>query len=181
MASIGSADFSSSSTVIPSRSATCFLRALESFRPGYSYTLEDLSLHSGLREKIEKKEIEGSKAEMLTLWFALEPEDHSRLKEIAPRLEGIETLKVTKCFNGSYHIESPELSLDEEEIPQTQAVRGSNYCDIGVKVVEKSNLAIIMSAIDNLTKGASSQALQNMNIVVGFDETAGLLYPGLMP
>ena len=71
--------------------------------------------------------------------------------------------------------------LDEGEIPQTQAVRGSNYCHIGVTVMEDSNIAVVISAIDNLVKGASGQVLQCMNIVAGFDETAGLLAPGFMP
>ncbi|MBD3182642.1 N-acetyl-gamma-glutamyl-phosphate reductase [Candidatus Poribacteria bacterium] len=71
--------------------------------------------------------------------------------------------------------------LEGKEIPQTQAVRGSNFCDIGMKVVSKNNMAIFISAIDNLTKGASGQALQNMNIIAGFDETAGLQIAGLMP
>ncbi|HGJ67309.1 TPA: N-acetyl-gamma-glutamyl-phosphate reductase [bacterium] len=71
--------------------------------------------------------------------------------------------------------------MSEGEMPQTQSVRGSNFCDVAVKVVERNNLIVAMSAIDNLTKGASSQAMQDMNIMAGFDETDGLLIPGLMP
>jgi len=71
--------------------------------------------------------------------------------------------------------------MDKDEMPQTQSVRGSNFCDIAAKVVERNDLIVAMSAIDNLTKGASSQAMQNMNIMAGFDETDGLLIPGLMP
>ena len=89
-----------------------------------------------------------------------------------------ELLEIYSCY---YKDEPFVRVLDKEEVPQTQAVRGSNYCDIGVKVVEESKLAVVISALDNLTKGASGQALQNMNIVAGFDETAGLLFPGLMP
>ena len=112
---------------------------------------------------------------------------------LVPMTRGILTtayLKLNKLISteellgiySSYYEDEPFVRvLDEGEIPQTQAVRGSNYCDIGMKVVEKSGLAVVISAIDNLTKGASSQALQNMNIVAGFDETAGLLFPGLMP
>ena len=93
----------------------------------------------------------------------------------------ISTGELLGIYSRYYKDEPFVRVLDEEEIPQTQAVRGSNYCDIGVKVVEESMLAIVISAIDNLTKGASGQALQNMNIVAGFQETAGLLLPGLMP
>lgn len=71
--------------------------------------------------------------------------------------------------------------MEDGEMPQTQSVRGSNFCDIAVKVVERNNLIVAISAIDNLTKGASSQAMQDMNIMAGLDETSGLLIPGLMP
>jgi len=95
--------------------------------------------------------------------------------------EAISTAELLKIYSDYYEDEPFVRVLDEGEIPQTQAVRGSNYCDVGVNVVEKSNLAVVVSAIDNLTKGASGQALQNMNIMAGFDETAGLLLAGLMP
>ncbi len=58
--------------------------------------------------------------------------------------------------------------------PDTRHVRGTNYCDIGLKVAERSRRLIMVSAIDNLVKGASGQAIQNMNIMFGFPETAGL-------
>ncbi|MDN5347834.1 MAG: N-acetyl-gamma-glutamyl-phosphate reductase [Clostridia bacterium] len=65
--------------------------------------------------------------------------------------------------------------------PHTRWVYGSNYCDLGLAVDRRTGRAIIVSAIDNLTKGASGQAVQNMNIMCGFEETAGLDYPGLCP
>ncbi len=95
--------------------------------------------------------------------------------------KSISTGELLGIYSRHYEGEPFVRVLDEGEIPQTQAVRGSNFCDVGVKVVEDRNLAVIMSAIDNLTKGASGAALQNMNILAGFDETAGLLSPGLMP
>lgn len=59
--------------------------------------------------------------------------------------------------------------------PSTADVRMQNYCDIGVHVDERTGRAVIISAIDNLTKGASGQAIQNMNLMMGFEETLGLL------
>jgi len=53
-------------------------------------------------------------------------------------------------------------------------VKGTNFCDIGFKLDERNNRIILISAIDNLVKGASGQAVQNMNIMLGLDETAGL-------
>jgi N-acetyl-gamma-glutamyl-phosphate reductase len=63
--------------------------------------------------------------------------------------------------------------LNPGEVPQTRNVSGSNFCDIGL-AVHGRNL-ILMSAIDNLIKGASGQAVQNMNIMLGVDETLGLV------
>ena len=63
----------------------------------------------------------------------------------------------------------------------TAHVAGSNYCDIGVQADKRTNRAVITSAIDNLMKGASSQAVQNMNLMLGFEETAGLDAPPLFP
>ena len=54
-------------------------------------------------------------------------------------------------------------------IPQTRHVRGSNYCFINVIEDRVPGRAIIISAIDNLVKGASGQAIQNMNIMLGFE------------
>ena len=59
-------------------------------------------------------------------------------------------------------------------LPGTVDVFGSNYCDIGVKVDKRINRLIILSAIDNLVKGASGQAVQNMNLMLGFEESLGL-------
>jgi N-acetyl-gamma-glutamyl-phosphate reductase len=63
----------------------------------------------------------------------------------------------------------------ENRLPDTMHVRGTNYCDIGFRMDKRTNHLVLISAIDNLVKGASGQAVQNMNIMMGFDETAGLM------
>lgn len=63
--------------------------------------------------------------------------------------------------------------LDEGSYPDTRYVRYSNFCDIGVKAFDNGTI-VILSAIDNLIKGASGQAVQNMNIALGLEETHGL-------
>jgi N-acetyl-gamma-glutamyl-phosphate reductase len=60
--------------------------------------------------------------------------------------------------------------------PDTLHVRGTNFCDIGFKLDDRTNRLILISAIDNLVKGAAGQAVQNMNLMMGFDETDGLLH-----
>lgn len=64
--------------------------------------------------------------------------------------------------------------MDIGSFPDISQVRGSNYCDIGVHADEKTGRVIIISVIDNLVKGASGQAVQNMNIMFGIKEDTGL-------
>lgn len=73
------------------------------------------------------------------------------------------------------------LVLPFGEAPATRHVRGSNYCHIGVVADRKSGRAIVFSALDNLTKGSSGQALQNANIMLGLDERMGLEMAPLFP
>jgi N-acetyl-gamma-glutamyl-phosphate reductase len=71
--------------------------------------------------------------------------------------------------------------LEEGSYPKTKHVLGSNYCFIGIKMDEQTRKAIVVAAIDNLVKGASGQAVQNMNIMCGFKEDEGLKSVGLAP
>ena len=64
--------------------------------------------------------------------------------------------------------------LPEDTFPDISYVRGSNFCDIGAKVDGHTNTLILVSAIDNLVKGASGQAVQNLNIMAGLGESLGL-------
>ena len=69
----------------------------------------------------------------------------------------------------------------EGEYPETKHVYGTNYCDIGFYVDKRSNRLIIFSAIDNLMKGAAGQAVQNLNIIMGWDEQLGLKFIPIYP
>ena len=65
--------------------------------------------------------------------------------------------------------------------PETRSVRGANVCRIAVHRPQGGDLVVVLSVIDNLVKGASGQAVQNMNIALGLEETLGLSHPALMP
>ena len=65
--------------------------------------------------------------------------------------------------------------------PETRSVRGANVCRIAVHRPQGGELVVVLSAIDNLVKGASGQALQNMNILFGLDERLGLAHAALLP
>ena len=64
--------------------------------------------------------------------------------------------------------------LGQDEYPETKWVEGSNYVDIGFKIDPRTNRIIMMGAIDNLVKGAAGQAVQNMNLMFGLEESEGL-------
>jgi len=70
--------------------------------------------------------------------------------------------------------------MDEGVYPDTRFTRFSNFCDIGLKTFEDGRIVII-STIDNLIKGASGQAIQNMNVAIGIEETLGLKTPPQYP
>src|SRR5574337_73830 len=71
--------------------------------------------------------------------------------------------------------------LPEGRLPETKQVRGSNFCDIGLAVDARTRRVIVVSAIDNLVKGASGQAIQAMNVMMGLDERTGLQLAPLFP
>ncbi|GMY05948.1 probable N-acetyl-gamma-glutamyl-phosphate reductase, chloroplastic [Fagus crenata] len=81
----------------------------------------------------------------------------------------------------SYEDEEFVVLLERGVVPRTQNVRGSNYCLINVFPDRIPGRAIIISVIDNLVKGASGQALQNLNVMMGYPENTGLLYQPLFP
>lgn len=85
-------------------------------------------------------------------------------------------LKKLLTLYKSFYSKEPFVKIyDEGRLPQVQDVVNTNYCGIGIALSEDKKCAIIVSAIDNLGKGASGQAIQNMNLSCGFKETEGLL------
>lgn len=87
--------------------------------------------------------------------------------------------KVRAAYEGAYKDAPFVRLLPDGEFPDILGVRGSNYCHIGLSVGEEGGRLIVISAIDNLVKGAAGQAVQNMNLACGLDETTGLLAPPL--
>lgn len=89
--------------------------------------------------------------------------------------------KLVKLYREFYAGEPFVRVLPEGSLPSTAFVRGSNFCDIAPLVDDRTGRIIVISAIDNLMKGASGQAVQNMNLVCGFPETMGLEGLALFP
>ena len=89
--------------------------------------------------------------------------------------------EISGLYEEMYEKEPFVRLLDSGSLPATQQVRGSNYCDISVSLDQRTGRVIIVSAIDNIVKGASGQAVQNMNLMCGYDEDAGLNHAPMFP
>jgi len=94
---------------------------------------------------------------------------------------GFDREAIDMLYKNQYRDEPFVRILQEDSFPATQYVRGSNFCDISYKIDPVTNRIIVMSAIDNIVKGASGQAVQNMNLMHGFEETTGLTTIPLFP
>lgn len=99
--------------------------------------------------------------------------------------EDLSEKEIWKLYRETYGDE-PSIRIVKERsgiyrYPEPKIVQGTNFCDIGFEKDEASNRIVIMSAIDNLTRGSAGQAIQALNIRLGFDETTGLTFSGLHP
>ena len=74
-------------------------------------------------------------------------------------------------YKGDYFIRL----MESGEIPNVSNVTGTNFCDIGIYADKRTSRVVVISAIDNLIKGAAGQAIQNMNVMFGIEETVGLV------
>lgn len=133
-------------------------------------------------------EIEQALAEL-----ALEPVNINFTPHLIPMARGIlstcyATLKdgvtpeaVDAAFGQLYKDEYFIRLLGRGGYPATKNTRGSNFCDIGWHIDNRTSRVIVVSAIDNLVKGAAGQAVQNMNVMFGVDEKTGLTQAPLYP
>ena len=94
---------------------------------------------------------------------------------------GVTATAIRQLYDDMYGDEYFVRLLPAGTYPATQYVRGSNYCDIAFSVDPRTGRIIIMSAIDNIVKGASGQAVQNMNLLCSFPEAEGLANAPFFP
>ena len=88
---------------------------------------------------------------------------------------------VHESLQSAYADEPFVAVLPIGEHPSTRHIRGSNFCHIGVVGDRIEGRAVVIAALDNLTKGSSGQALQNANLMLGYDETTGLMQAPVFP
>ena len=104
------------------------------------------------------------------------PIDRGILEAIYFRLaKPLSAAEIIAVYEKRYANESFIRLYEAGHVPDLHAVARTNFCDIGVIADPPSGRCVVISAIDNLVKGAAGQAIQNLNLALGFDETAGLL------
>ncbi|MDC0430488.1 N-acetyl-gamma-glutamyl-phosphate reductase [Candidatus Thioglobus sp.] len=123
--------------------------------------------------------------------LAGEPVNFTFVPHLVPMIRGMqatiyvdlldESIDIRPYFVDTYSNEPFVTILGDGVYPETRSVKSSNFCQISVQKIPNSNKLVIMSVIDNLVKGASGQAVQNMNIMFGLDEASGLTSIGLLP
>ncbi len=105
----------------------------------------------------------------------LVPLDRGLLSSVYARLvPGATTAQVDQAFATAY-ASAPFVRITGEALPEIKHVAHTNFCDIGWKVDAANGRVFVVSVIDNLVKGAAGQAVQNFNVMHGFDERTGLL------
>jgi N-acetyl-gamma-glutamyl-phosphate reductase len=120
-------------------------------------------------------EMEQALGQRVTFVPHLVPLDRGLLSSVYARLvPGTTAEQVAEAFAQAYAT-APFVRLTDVSLPEIKHVAHTNFCDLGWKVDEAQGRVFIVSAIDNLVKGAAGQAIQNFNVMFGLDERAGLL------
>ncbi|MDD2219620.1 MAG: Asd/ArgC dimerization domain-containing protein, partial [Desulfoplanes sp.] len=110
------------------------------------------------------------------------PIDRGILSTIYTRLIQPATLSAIHDLFSRFYADKPWVRvLPQGTLPQIKWVRGTMFCDIGLALDPRTHRLIIVTAIDNLCRGASGQALANANIMFGLDQTMGLAMGALLP
>ena len=89
--------------------------------------------------------------------------------------------EVKAVYDKYYGKEKFVRVLEKDVCPETKWVEGSNYVDVNFKIDERTGRIVMMGALDNLVKGAAGQAVQNRNLLFGFDEAEGLNMVPMFP
>lgn len=144
--------------------------------PGHRHTAE---MEQGIGRMLEAR---GGGPANVTFVPHLVPMSRGILATLNVRLaQNMATKDVLSVMRSYWRTEPFVKVLGEERLPTTKSVAGSNFCHVTARVDARTGRLVVLSAIDNLVKGAAGQAIQNMNIMYGLDETTGLKAPGLYP
>jgi len=149
-----------------------------SLKTSFCEVTANLSAYSVLdhRHVPEIMMVSGIEEAELSFTAQLLPIDRGILETIYFRTHAISSeQELLNIYTRRYQQEKFIRLYQPGALPDIRGVDRSNFCDIGVRFDAGSGRAVVVSAIDNLVKGAAGQAVQNMNLVLGFEETEGLL------
>ena len=126
--------------------------------------------------------------------MAGEPVAVTFVPHLLPMVRGIQSTLYTELVDSAVALDEIQFLYEERYAdepfvdvmpagshPQTRSVKGSNHCRLAIHRPQGRDTLVVLSVIDNLVKGASGQAIQSMNIMLGLEETAGLDVVALMP
>jgi len=149
-----------------------------SLNTSFCEVADNFSVYSVLdhRHVAEVLMVSGLDEPELSFTAHLLPIDRGILETIYVRTSDISSAEeLLDIYVGQYRTEKFVRIYQPNSLPDLAAVNRTNFCDIGFKFDPATRRAVIVSAIDNLVKGAAGQAIQNMNLILGCQETAGLL------
>ena len=147
-----------------------------SLKTSFCEVSENFSAYSVLdhRHVPEILMVSGMAETELSFTAQLLPIHRGILETIYVRTRGVQSAaELLEIYSRRYQSE-PFIRLHSNTLPDIRGVERTNFCDIGVRLDAASGRTVVVSAIDNLVKGAAGQAVQNMNLVLGFPETEGL-------
>lgn len=103
------------------------------------------------------------------------------LSTITVELKETSTTEKLLAHYRAYYQDEYFVRVLTDDLPQTHNVYGSNFCELGLRYDRRTGRVVLVSAIDNLGKGAASQAIQNMNLMQGWEEKLGIDQPAIYP
>ncbi len=157
---------------------THFTECNESFK---AYSIASHRHTPEIEEQLSKSSKTGEEI-LLNFTPHLVPMNRGILTTSYAKLKEKKTYQEIKDIYNKYFGEEYFVRVTKENIfPETKWVKGSNFCDIGIKVDERTGRVIVIGAIDNMIKGSAGQAIQNMNIMFGLDEKEGLEDVSIFP
>ena len=128
----------------------------------------------GLFEHRHGAEIEQELGQTVTFTPHLVPLDRGILETIYVRVAPAVSLTMVASALEQAYTDAPFVRLTGDALPEIKHVTHTNFCDIGWKLDAPSGRLVLIACLDNLVKGAAGQALQNLNVAFGLDETTGL-------
>jgi N-acetyl-gamma-glutamyl-phosphate reductase len=142
----------------------------------FMYVADNLSAYGVFTHRHTGELLEqiGVDASQIVFTPHLLPIPRGILSTIYVRFRDVQTAAAIACVYHDFFTGSPMVRLYDKSLPQIQYSVRTNYADIGFHLAADGRRAVVVSCLDNLLKGASSQAVQNLNVMLGWPESEGL-------